>query len=150
VYRPRPVKSIDVFRAMVAGDVEPPPVARLVGFAMTQIEPGRAVFEMDAGPQHASPLGTVHGGIVCDLVDAAMGCAHASQLDEGETFTTLELKINFTKPVWQGHLVAEGKVMKAGRTIGLVEGRVTDDAGSLVAYATSTCLTLRGDAARGR
>ena len=144
------MKSIDVFRAMVAGDVEPPPVAKLVGFEMTQIEPGRAVFEMDVGPQHASPLGTVHGGIVCDLVDAAMGCAHASQLDEGETFTTLELKINFMKPVWQGHLVAEGRVLKAGRTIGLVEGRVTDEGGSLVAYATSTCMTLRGDAARGR
>jgi uncharacterized protein (TIGR00369 family) len=139
-----------VFRAMVAGDVEPPPVAKLIGFDMTQIEPGRAVFEMDAGPQHASPLGTLHGGIVCDLVDAAMGCAHASQLDEGETFTTLELKINFMKPVWEGHLVAEGRVLKAGRTIGLIEGRVTDESGSLVAYATATCMTLRGEAARGR
>ena len=139
-----------MFRAMVAGDVEPPPVAKLVGFAMTDVEPGRAVFEMDVGPQHSSPLGTVHGGIVCDLVDAAMGCSHASLLDEGETFTTLELKINFMKPVWQGHLVAEGKVIKAGRTIGLVEGRVTDESGSLVAYATATCMTLRGEAARGR
>jgi uncharacterized protein (TIGR00369 family) len=144
------VRSLDVFRAMVAGDVEPPPVAKLVGFAMTDVEPGRAVFEMDVGPQHSSPLGTVHGGIVCDLVDAAMGCSHASLLDEGETFTTLELKINFMKPVWQGHLVAEGKVIKAGRTIGLVEGRVTDESGSLVAYATATCMTLRGEAARGR
>ena len=139
-----------MFRAMVAGDVEPPPVAKLVGFAMTDVEPGRAVFEMDVGSQHSSPLGTVHGGIVCDLVDAAMGCSHASLLDEGETFTTLELKINFMKPVWQGHLVAEGKVIKAGRTIGLVEGRVTDESGSLVAYATATCMTLRGEAARGR
>jgi uncharacterized protein (TIGR00369 family) len=144
------VRSLDVFRAMVAGDVEPPPVAKLVGFAMTDVEPGRAVFEMDVGPQHSSPLGTVHGGIVCDLFDAAMGCSHASLLDEGETFTTLELKINFMKPVWQGHLVAEGKVIKAGRTIGLVEGRVTDESGSLVAYATATCMTLRGEAARGR
>jgi len=144
------VRSLDVFRAMVAGDVEPPPVAKLVGFAMTDVEPGRAVFEMDVGPQHSSPLGTVHGGIVCDLVDAAMGCSHASLLDEGETFTTLELKINFMKPIWQGHLVAEGKVIKAGRTIGLVEGRVTDESGSLVAYATATCMTLRGEAARGR
>jgi uncharacterized protein (TIGR00369 family) len=144
------VRSIDVFRAIVAGDVEPPPVAKLVGFAMTDVEPGRAVFEMDVGPQHSSPLGTVHGGIVCDLVDAAMGCSHASLLEEGETFTTLELKINFMKPVWQGHLVAEGKVLKAGRTIGLVEGRVTDESGSLVAYATSTCMTLRGEAALGR
>jgi len=144
------VRSIDVFRAMVAGEVEPPPVAKLIGFEMTHVEPGRTVFELDAGPQHASPLGTVHGSVICDLVDGAMGCAHASLLEEGETFTTLELKINFVKPVWEGHLVAEGKVIKAGRTIGLVEGRVTDESGSLVAYATSTCMTLRGDAARGR
>ena len=92
----------------------------------------------------------MHGGVICDLVDGAMGCAHASLLEEGETFTTLELKINFMKPVWQGRLVAEGKVIKTGRTIGLVEGRVTDESGSLVAYATSTCMTLREDAARGR
>ncbi len=144
------MKSIDVFRAIIAGDVEPPPVAKLIGFEMTEVDPGRAVFELDAGPQHASPLGTVHGGIIVDLVDAAMGCAHASQLEEGETFTTLELKINFVKPVWKSRLVAEGKVIRARRTIGLVEGRVTDDSGSLVAFATSTCMTLRGDAARGR
>jgi uncharacterized protein (TIGR00369 family) len=108
------------------------------------------VFEMDAGPQHASPLGTVHGGVICDLVDGAMGCSHAATLEEGESFTTLELKINFMKPVWSGHLVAEGKVIKSGRTIALIEGRVTDESGSLVAYATSTCMTLRGDAAKGR
>jgi uncharacterized protein (TIGR00369 family) len=144
------VKPLDHFRAMIAGDAEPPPVAKLVGFAMTEVEPGRAVFEMDAGPQHASPLGSVHGGIICDLVDGAMGVSHASLLEEGETFTTLELKINFMKPVWSGHLRAEGKVIKQGRTIGLVEGRVTDGSGSLVAYATSTCMTLRGDAAKGR
>jgi uncharacterized protein (TIGR00369 family) len=144
------LKPLDHFRAMIAGDAEPPPVAKLVGFAMTEVEPGRAVFEMDAGPQHASPLGSVHGGIICDLVDGAMGVSHASLLEEGETFTTLELKINFMKPVWSGHLRAEGKVIKAGRTIGLVEGRVTDESGSLVAYATSTCMTLRGDAAKGR
>ena len=135
---------------MVAGEADPPPVGKLIGFAMTAVEPGHTVFEMDAGPQHTSPLGTVHGGVICDLVDAAMGCAHASQLEDGETFTTLELKINYLKPVWSGHLVAEGTVIKAGRTIGLVEGRVTDESGALVAYATSTCMTLRGDAAKGR
>jgi uncharacterized protein (TIGR00369 family) len=107
-------------------------------------------FELDAGPQHTSPLGTIHGGIVCDIADAAMGCAHASLLADGETFTTLELKINFVKPVWQGLLTAVGSVLKSGRTIGLSECRVTDESGALVAYATSTCMTLRGDEARGR
>ncbi|MFL5953833.1 MAG: PaaI family thioesterase [Gaiellaceae bacterium] len=144
------MKPLDNFLAIIAGEAEPPPVAKLIGFAMTHAEPGHTVFEMDVGPQHASPLGTVHGGVICDLVDGAMGTSHASLLEDGETFTTLELKINFVKPVWSGHLVAKGRVIKAGRTIGLVEGRVTDEAGSLVAYATSTCMTLRGEAAQGR
>src|SRR5947208_2658960 len=109
---------------------------------MTSVEPGRVTFELEVGPQHTSPLGTLHGGIVCDVADAAMGCAHASLLEDGETFTTLELKINFMKPVWQGRLVAVGSVVKAGRTIGLTECRVTDESGSLVAFATSTCMTL--------
>jgi uncharacterized protein (TIGR00369 family) len=144
------VRSIDAFREIVAGEREGPPVAKLIGMRMVAVEEGRVTFELDAGPQHTSPLGTLHGGIVCDLADAAMGCAHASLLADGETFTTLELKINFVKPVWQGLLTAVGSVLKSGRTIGLSECRVTDESGSLVAYATSTCMTLRGDAARGR
>jgi len=144
------VRAIDRFRAMIAGELEPPPVAILLGMRMTEVEPGRTVFELDAGPQHQSPLGTVHGGIICDLADAALGCAHASQLDEGETFTTLDLKVNFMKPVWEGRIVAEARVLKAGRTIGLAECRVTDEHGSLVAFATSTLMTLRGDQAEGR
>jgi uncharacterized protein (TIGR00369 family) len=144
------VRSIDVFREMVAGEREGPPVSKLIGFRMTEVEEGRVVFQLEAGPQHGSPLGTVHGGIICDVADAALGCAHASLLEEGETFTTLDLKINFLKPVWEGTLTAVGTVVKAGRTIGLTECRVTDEGGSLVAYATSTCMTLRGDAAQGR
>jgi uncharacterized protein (TIGR00369 family) len=141
---------LDNFRAIIAGEREPPPVAQLIGFRMVEAEPGRVVFELEVGPQHASPLGTLHGGIVCDVADAALGCAHASLLGDGETFTTLELKINFVKPIWGGALRAEGKVLKSGRTIGLAECRVTDESGSLVAYATSTLMTLRGDAAQGR
>jgi uncharacterized protein (TIGR00369 family) len=95
-------------------------------------------------------MGTLHGGVLCDIADAAMGIAYAANLTEGESFTTLELKINFLKPVWNATLTAEGKVIKQGRTTGLTECRVTDEKGSLVAHATSTCLTLRGEMARGR
>lgn len=142
--------SLDLFRQIVAGEVDGPPVGRLLDMRMTEIDEGRAVFVLDAGPQHTSPLGTVHGGIICDVADAALGCAHASLLDEGETFATIELKINFLKPVWAGRLIAVGTVVKAGRTIGLTECRVTDEGGSLVAFATATCMTLRGEAAVGR
>ena len=95
-------------QAMIRGEAPDPPVARLIGFQLVAVEPGRAVFEMEAGLQHSNPMGTLHGGILCDIADAAMGIAYASTLREGESFTTLELKINFLKPVWNARLRAEG------------------------------------------
>jgi uncharacterized protein (TIGR00369 family) len=143
-------KMLNMMRRIQRGELPPPPVATLIGFTIGSIEPGRVVMEMDAGPQHANPMGTVHGGILCDLADAAMGMAYASTLDEGETFTTLELKINFLKPVWTGRLIGTGSLVKAGHTVGLVECDVHDDKDRLVARASSTCMTLRGAQAEGR
>jgi uncharacterized protein (TIGR00369 family) len=141
---------LDALQAQARGDLDGPPVSKLIGIRLLEAEPGRTVFELETGPQHTNPMGTVHGGILCDLADAALGTAYASLLDEGETFTTLELKINFLKPVWRGRLTAVGEIVKNGRSIGLTQCRVTDEGGSLVAHATSTCLTLRGEAAAGR
>ena len=143
-------RLIDRFTAMLSADAPGAPVGKLIGFRPTSIETGTAVFEMEAGPQHANPMGTLHGGILCDVADAAMGTAFASTLGEGESFTTLELKINFLRPFWSGHLVATARTVKAGRTIGVVECDVTDAEGRLVARATSTCITLRGEMGEGR
>jgi uncharacterized protein (TIGR00369 family) len=131
---------------------EPPPIAQLIGFEPVNLdEPCRAVFQMDVDPQrHANPMGTLHGGVLCDLADAAMGYAYASSLAEGETFTTVELKINFLRPVWSGRVLAAARMVTRGRTIGLVECDVTDAAGKLVARASSTCMTLRGERADRR
>jgi uncharacterized protein (TIGR00369 family) len=95
-------------------------------------------------------MGTLHGGVLCDIADAAMGVAYASTLATDETFTTLELKVNFLKPVWQARLQAIAKVVKRGRTVGLVECDVVDETQTLVARGTSTCMTLRGIQAEGR
>ena len=141
---------LDQLRAAVRGELPRPPVAQLVGFTLTAVAEGRSTVVLEAGPQHANPMGTLHGGILCDVADAAMGIAYASTLAEDESFTTLELKINFLKPVWQTRLTAEGRVVKRGRTIGLTECDITDENGSLVARASSTCMTLRGDEAAGR
>src|SRR5438034_11459623 len=145
-----PPRMLDLIRMVQKGELPPPPIATLIGFTIKSIEPGHAVMEMEAGPQHANPMGTVHGGVLCDLADAAMGMAYASSLDEGETFTTLELKINFLKPVWTGRLTATGRVVQDGRTIGLVECDVVDEKRRLVARASSTVMTLRGAQATGR
>ncbi|MDP9280545.1 MAG: PaaI family thioesterase [Chloroflexota bacterium] len=143
-------RLIERFTAMVNGEGSAAPVGKLIGFRPTSIETGRAVFELGAGPQHANPMGTLHGGVICDVADAAMGTAYASTLGEGESFTTLELKINFLRPFWTGTLFATGRVVKAGRTIGLAECDVTDAEGRLVARAMSTCMTLRGEPSEGR
>jgi uncharacterized protein (TIGR00369 family) len=107
------------------------------------IESGRAVFEMEVDERHHNPMGTLHGGVYCDLADAAMGFAYAATLGEGESFTTVELKINFLRAVRKGRLTAEAKVVKAGSTLGYVECDVTDQNGKLVAKAASTCIKLR-------
>jgi uncharacterized protein (TIGR00369 family) len=141
---------LELMRKVHRGEVPPPPVAELIGFRLISVELGCVVVAMDAERRHANPMGTMHGGILCDLADAAMGMAYASSLDEAETFTTLELKINFLKPVWTGRLVATGRLVKGGRTVGLAECDVVDDKDRLVARASSTLMTLRGEAAVGR
>jgi uncharacterized protein (TIGR00369 family) len=138
-------------RGILDGSVPPPPIAQLIGFRPLSAEPGRAVFALDTDlDRHANPMGTLHGGILCDLADIAMGSAFASTLADDETFTTLELKINFLRPVWQTRLTAVGRVVQRGRTVGLVECDITDAEGRLVARASSTCMTLRGAQAHGR
>ncbi len=128
----------------------PPPVAELIGIELVDSGGGVCTMRLEAGEQHLNPMGTLHGGILCDLADAAMGMAFFSTLDEGESFTTLELKINYLRPFWTGTLIARGTVISRGRTIGLSECRVVDDRDRLIAHATSTCMALRGDLAEGR
>jgi uncharacterized protein (TIGR00369 family) len=126
------------------------PIARLIGFEAKDIAGGRATVTLVAGPQHRNPMGTLHGGILCDIADAAMGMAFASTLAAQESFTTVELKINFFRPVWNARLKADGKVVRRGRNLGYVECEITDEGGQLIAKATSTCLALRGEDAKGR
>lgn len=143
-------KMLDMMEAIANGSKPGPPIGRTIGFRLVAVKPGEATFEMETTEAHYNPMGTVHGGVLCDIADAAMGVAYASQLDEGESFTTLELKINFLRPVWKTRLRAVGTVVKRGRTVGMTQCDVTDADGNLVARASSTCITLRGEQAKGR
>ncbi|HEY7326512.1 MAG TPA: PaaI family thioesterase [Gemmataceae bacterium] len=134
---------LDLAQRMQRGEAPPPPIGRLLGFVLKRIEPGHAVFEMEADERHHNPMGTLHGGVYCDIADAAMGYAYAATLGEGETFTTVELKINFLRAVRTGTLTAEARVVKAGSALGFVECDVTDHTGKLVARASSTCMKLQ-------
>jgi uncharacterized protein (TIGR00369 family) len=126
------------------------PVARLIGFQTQQISEGCAVVTLTTGSQHGNPMGTLHGGILCDIADAAMGVAFASTLKPGQSFTTIELKINFFRPIWKAQLKAEGKVIRRGSLVGYLECEITDEQGRLVAKAASTCMVLDGKNAQGR
>src|SRR5262245_16878647 len=112
---------LDAIRQVARGEAPPSPVATLIGFRLASVEPGRAVIEFKADERHANPMGTVHGEVLCDVADAAMGIAYAT-----------------------------GRVVSVGRTVGLVECDVHDENERLVARATTTCMTLRGEQAVGR
>lgn len=127
-----------------------PPIAELIGFEIVEVGEGRAVGSLRAGPQHANPMGTLHGGVLCDIADAAMGMAFASTLAPDESFTTISLSINFFRPVWQSQLRAEARVINRGKTVGYLECEVTDQDGKRVAKAASTCFVLRGENAKAR
>jgi uncharacterized protein (TIGR00369 family) len=141
---------LDLAQKFMGGETPSPPISRLLGFVIKFIEPGHAIFEMEVDERHHNPMGTLHGGIYGDLADAAMGYAYAGTLGEGESFTTVELKINFLRAVRKTTLTAEARVVKAGSTLGYVECDVRDQDGKLVARAASTCMKLRQEHHRGQ
>jgi uncharacterized protein (TIGR00369 family) len=147
---PKSTRHLEDIQRVLRDPSAAPPIAKLFGMSILSIELGHSVIEMNAGPEHANPMGTLHGGVVCDLADLAMGTAMATSLEDDETFTTLDLSAKYFKPIWSARLRATARLVKRTRTIGLVECDVRDPTGSLVAKAFSTCMVLRGEEARGR
>jgi uncharacterized protein (TIGR00369 family) len=138
------------YQKAMTGEIQTSPVEQLLGIKPVTIDPGQVLFEMEATESHSNPQGTLNGGVTSTLADIAMGVAFGTILQPEESFTTIELKINFLKPVWSGTIRAEAKVMKKGQTVGFIDCSVFDENQSLVAFATSTCMILRGDKAKGR
>ncbi len=150
VRAPKTTGHLDQLRRMVRGDAPPPPVAELIGFRLIEADLGRAIVELDASARHANPMGTLHGGVLCDVADAAMGCALASTLEDGESFTSLDLTVKFFKPIWNARIEAAARLTRRTRTLAFLECEVTDESGSLVAKLFSSCMVLRGPEANGR
>ena len=136
------LSGMDYIQAIFAGELPPPPIAELMGFHGVLAEPGRAVFEMEPGPQHYNPIGSVHGGVALTLLDSAMGCAVHTLLAAGVGYTTLEVKTNFVRPITAetGVIQCEGIVIHQGSRIATAEGKLTDASGKLLAHGTTTCL----------
>lgn len=134
--------GLEVFQALLAGEIPPPPMAATLDFTLLRIEPGFAVFQGQPGFNHYNPMGTVHGGWFATLLDSALGCAVHSMLSAGKAYTTLELKLNIVRALTNAvPLVrAEARLVHGGRQVATAEARLIGPDGKLYAHATTTCL----------
>lgn len=139
--------GIDFLRGIVAGRYPAPPISKTLGFHLTEVEIGRAVFEGVPDERLLNPIATVHGGYVATLLDSAMACAVHSTIKAGQAYTTVEIKIAFIRPLTEetGPVRATGKLINAGRRLGVAEGTLTDAEGRILAHGSTTCMIFAVD-----
>jgi uncharacterized protein (TIGR00369 family) len=137
-------KNQDYLQSMIDGKLPVPPIADLIGIRLTNIANGSVTMEMDASEKHWNPMKTLHGGVLCDIADAAMGTSFFTTLDEGESYTTVDLSIKFLSPVIKGKIIAHGYVVRRGRHLGYMECELRDVNDNLVAKASSSCIIIKG------
>ncbi|MDX6692913.1 MAG: hypothetical protein QOF02_516 [Blastocatellia bacterium] len=138
----RGLSGIEYLRKIVAGELPRPPISALMDFGITELSEGRAVFTVEPAEYHYNPIGVVHGGLAATLLDSAMGCAVHSTLPAGVGYTTLEIKVNYIRPMTAetGIVRCEARVIHVGGRTATAEGRVVDESGKLYAHATTTCI----------
>jgi uncharacterized protein (TIGR00369 family) len=136
------VDGLTFLKSVVAGTQPQAPICELLGFQLSAVDKGRAVFEGTPRFEHYNPFGSVHGGFAATLLDSALGCAVASTLAKGEAFTTLEFKINLVRALTEhtGPVRAEARILHRGRTVATSDGDLKDASGKLYAHATTTCM----------
>ena len=145
----RTMSGLEFFRKMLAGEMPPPPMIDLLGIRLAEVEAGRVVFTARCEEWFYNGTGVAHGGFAATILDTALGCAINSAMPAGRRFTTLELKVNLTRPITKesGLLRCEAKVVHVGGRTATSEGRIVDDNGKLYAHGTTTCIIV--DAPRG-
>jgi uncharacterized protein (TIGR00369 family) len=138
------LSGLEYMRELIAGRIAAPPISRLLGFRLAQVEEGHAVFECEPGEQHYNPIGVVHGGLAMTLLDSAMGCSVHTRLPAGKGYTTLEVKVNLVRAITiqTGTLRAIGRVIHLGGKTATAEGRLEDAEGKLYAHGSTTCILL--------
>jgi uncharacterized protein (TIGR00369 family) len=148
----RGLNGIEYLRAIMRGEIPPPPITRLMGIELASVEEGRVVFAATPGEQHYNPIGVVHGGLAATLLDSAIGCAMQTKAPPGYFYTTIELKVNYVRPLLagMGRVFGEATVLYAGRQTALAEARVVDANGKLYAHATSTCMMIQPQVSENR
>ena len=138
------VNGLEFLKNLSARAYPAPPFAVTTDIWLVEAESGRVIFEATPSSRYYNPLGTVHGGWISTLLDSAMGCAVHSVLKSGQAYTTVDMSISFVRPVFEktGKLRCEGKIIHAGGRIATAEGRVWDQAGTLIAHGSETCLVM--------
>jgi uncharacterized protein (TIGR00369 family) len=138
------MSGLDYLRAMIAGELPPPPIASLMDMTLVEAAPGTATFICEPDESHYNPIGTVHGGLVCTLLDSALGCAVQTTLTQGQGYTSIEIKVNYLRPVLagSGRLTCVATVTKPGNRVAFADGVVTDASGKTVATATGSLLVF--------
>ncbi len=139
------ISGLDYLRAIKEGKIKPPPAAVLIGYQLHEIDVGRVVFELEPAEYHYNPFASVHGGILSTVLDSAMTSAILTTLPAGVGCSTLEIKVNFVRPITDrtGRVICEGKIIHGGNRIAIAEGRITDSHDKLCAFAVSTCIIFR-------
>ena len=137
--------GLDFLRAIAAGDLPAPPLARTLGFTVVSVDPGRVVFEFTPAEYHYNPIGSVHGGVYATMCDSACGCAVHSLLPAGAYYTSQDLTVKFLRPITASAdpLRCEGTVIHLGSRTALAQASLTDGSGKRYAHATSSCLIFR-------
>jgi uncharacterized protein (TIGR00369 family) len=146
----RDLSGLEYLLGIAEGRIPGAPIAALLGMSVRSVERGRVAFGLEVGEHLYNPIGSVHGGVFCTLLDSAMGCAVHSSLDRGQAYTTLELKVNLVKAltVSTPDVTATGQVVSAGRRVATASGQITGPDGTLYAHATTTCLIFEARGAK--
>ncbi len=139
------LSGMEYLQKIVAGELPPPPIGALMNFRIAELGEGRAVFTVEPAEYHYNPIGVVHGGLAATLLDSAMGCAVHSTLPAGASYTTLEIKVNYLRPMSAetGLVRCEANIIHIGGRTAVAEGRVVDQRGKLYAHGTTTCIVSR-------
>ncbi|MEO8262974.1 MAG: PaaI family thioesterase [Pseudolysinimonas sp.] len=140
----RTMSGLEYLTALAAGDIPAPPIAQTLGFGITSVDRGSVIFSCEPDESHYNPIGVVHGGVLCTLLDTVLGCAVHSTLEAGWGYTSIDLNVTYLRPVTvdSGMLVATGAVTKGGRRVSFATGEIRDAAGAVVATATGALLMI--------
>ena len=147
VARPEQVagrSGLELLQAMLRGELPYPPIARTLQFQLLEVDPGRAMFQGQPGPDHLNPMGGIHGGWYATLLDSALGCAVHTMMPPGRAYTTAELGVNLVRAIGPKvrRVRAEGRVLHCGRQLATAEARLVGPDGTLYAHGTTTCLVF--------